>query len=390
MTIINNIGLLQQLIACKSITPLDDGALSIIADILTKLNFKCDFHEFHQEGHPSVLNLYARLGSTTPNLCFAGHTDVVPTGPLDQWKYNPFLPVIENEVIYGRGVVDMKGAIAAFISAVSLFLHNHSITTPKNFSISFLITGDEEGIAVNGTKKLLDLLKANDENITACLVGEPASQYVIGDTIKVGARGSATFFLEIKGKQGHVAYNILADNALSKLIMTLNNIMNIKLDKKAKGFDQSNLEITNIIVKNDAENLIPGKALAQFNVRYNSAYTASTLHDKIRQILLNTLNESEFDLTYRSSGDAFYSTFSPFTAMVQDAIYSVTQKIPALNTSGGTSDARFIKDHCTVLEVGLLGKTAHQVNECSRIADIDTLTNIYYSIIKNYACSCLS
>ncbi|CAL7963649.1 Succinyl-diaminopimelate desuccinylase [Alphaproteobacteria bacterium] len=380
MQMLDSIKLLQQLLVCKSITPTDDGAIPVVAAALEKLGFQCKIFEFYDsEGRP-VLNLYAKLGKTLPNLCFAGHVDVVPAGALTNWQFDPFAGIIDHDVVYGRGVVDMKGAIVAFITAVSMFL---STKSKYEGTISFLITGDEEGIAINGTKKLLKSLAENNEVIGACIVGEPVSNNKIGDTIKIGARGSATFFLNIKGTQGHVAC-CKTDNAATKLAGVLYKIICVELDNGAPFFEPSNLEITNIIVDNLAENIVPGLASAQFNVRYNNLHTASTLYKKLRDVLLSELKETEFELTYRSSGDAFISNLDVFADVVVKSIHEVTGYVPEFNTSGGTSDARFIKNYCPVLEVGLLGKTAHQINECSFISDLYVLVDIYHAIIENY------
>ncbi len=374
------INLLQKLIQCKSITPQDDGAIDLIYKALIEQKFTCQVLNFEGDGSYKVKNLYARYGNSAPNLCFAGHTDVVPPGDIANWKFAPFVGKIENGIIYGRGVVDMKGAIAAMISAACRFIE----AFPSfNGSISFMITGDEEAQGINGTKKVLKALAERNEKLDGCLVGEPTSTLAFGDTIKVGRRGSVTFYLKINGMQGHVAYPENADNPITYLIRILNTLKTHSLDEGNKYFDPSNLEVTTIDVGNPINNVIPASASAIFNIRFNNLHTADSLISLVKSIC-GQLALDKYQLTYRITGESFLMNSSYITDILQDAIAEELGKKAELSTSGGTSDARFIKDYCPVIEFGLLNKTAHKVDECSPLEHIEKLSKIYYKFLEKF------
>ncbi|AIL65449.1 Succinyl-diaminopimelate desuccinylase [Rickettsiales bacterium Ac37b] len=373
--IIDPIKLSCDLINCPSITPIDAGAIDLLIEILTNLGFKCNKLPF--EG---VVNLYARLGTNQPNFCFAGHTDVVPPGDESLWTYNPFQAHIQNNYLYGRGAVDMKPAIACFISAVSILLQE--VKTNFSGSISLMITGDEEGIAINGTRKILQWLQEQNETIDACLVGEPTNPNYIGEMIKIGRRGSISFSLTVNGIQGHVAYPHLADNPIHTLVKILNKLHLTTLDKGNEFFDPSHLEITSIDVDNNAKNVIPAKAVSQFNIRFNNLHTGNSLIFWVKSICEEFTDN--FQLDAYESASPFIFTENPLKNILINAIQTTTNHHPILSTTGGTSDARFIKDICPVIEFGLINKTAHKIDEHVSIEDINTLTQIYYLTLKNY------
>lgn len=378
---VDYISLLQALINCKSITPEDDGAIPLLAKTLETMGFHCTIIEFSDDPKTApVKNLYAKLGSSLPNLCFAGHTDVVPVGNYSDWKHDPFAAVLDNDCIYGRGAVDMKGAIAAFISAVAAIQNTFSIADYG--SISLLITGDEEGIALCGTKKAIKWLEEKGENITACIIGEPTSLNKVGDLIKIGARGSATFDLKVIGKQGHVAYHKIADNPISTLIKILSELSFHEFDAGTNDFEPTNLEIINLFVGNNAENVIPAEAQARFNIRFNNLYTAEKLYHIITNICKK--HTTNFILDYHSSGEAFLANHSIISSIISDIAYEINGARPSINTVGGTSDARFIKNICPVLEFGLLNQTAHKVNEHTSINDLEILAEIYRKFILQF------
>jgi len=373
---INPIDFLQQLVKCPSITPKEEGAITLLENTLTELGFKCHRLKFEEEGTEPVENLYARYGDTSPNFCFAGHTDVVSVG--EGWTHPPFDAVIDNGTMYGRGTEDMKGGIACFTSAVSKFLEN------ENFkgSISFLITNDEEGIAINGTKKVLKWLEEKGEKLDVCLVGEPTNKVKIGDSVKVGRRGSLNTKLTIYGTQGHVAYQDLAVNPISIMIKILGELDNLKLDDGNEFFQPSNLEITSIDVGNKVTNIIPEKAEARLNIRFNTHQSLDGLCEIINKIVAKYADK--FDIKFDKSGEAFSNDNENFTNIVRTAIKNCEETEADFNTGGGTSDARFIKDYCTVLEFGLISKTLHKVNECVKIDDLHKVTDIYYEVLKLY------
>jgi len=385
---IDALELSKKLIERPSITPLDAGALDVLQEALESLGFACSRMIFSEDGHDDVDNLYARLGDGSPNVCFAGHTDVVPTGDLSSWTSDPFKPEIRDDILYGRGVVDMKCAIACFASAVAEYIENNK---PQG-SISFLITGDEEGIAVNGTKKMLKALEEKGEKIDACVVGEPTNPEILGQMIKIGRRGSVSFKLEIFGQQGHVAYPNLADNPVSRITRILHALDTHELDKGTDYFQPSNLEIISIDVGNTASNVIPAMASAVFNIRFNDRHKSSTLIKWIEGICesICETGDAKYKLTSRVSGEAFLTEPGKLSKILSDAAKEVTGLEPELSTSGGTSDARFIKDYCPVVEFGLMNKTAHKIDECAPVASIYGLKDVYLKFLEKYFKSTVS
>jgi len=380
MAILDSVTLTQALIRCPSVTPLEGGALTVLEDALKPLGFVCHRLPFSAPGTPDVDNLYARFGSSGPNLCFAGHTDVVPVGDEAAWTHPPFGAEIHDGVLYGRGAVDMKTGIACFAAAVSRFLDDQG--DGFKGSLSFLITGDEEGPAINGTVKVLDWMKANGEVMDACIVGEPTNTNVLGDTIKIGRRGSLNGFITQHGTQGHVAYPQLADNPLPKLVKLLDKLASTPLDQGNDHFDPSNLEIVTIDTGNTATNVIPNSARATFNVRFNDTYSPTTLTAWIKDQLAQA--GDNFDLDIQVSGDSFLTPPGLLSEVMSSAVTDVTGRVPKLSTSGGTSDARFIKDHSDVAEFGVMNATAHKIDECVRVDDIKALTDIYLKMIQGY------
>ena len=375
---ISELKLAKDLIRKPSITPKDAGAINLLAKNLRSIGFNCKIINFK-----NIKNLYAKLGKSSPNFCYAGHTDVVPPGNIKNWTTNPFKPIVRNNKLIGRGANDMKASIACFVAAVSRFKNEN-----KNFkgSISLLITGDEEGIAVNGTKKLIKYLKRKIEKINFCIVGEPTNPNKLGEMIKIGRRGSLTGRLTIIGWQGHVAYPHRANNPSSTLIKILKKIKDLKLDKGTKNFQPSNLEVTKINIDNHADNVIPGLAEAVFNIRFNDKHSSSSLKNKLNKIFksVTKANKSRFKITYEVSGEAFLTKPNKTTYMVQNIVKKVTGLKPKLSTSGGTSDARFIKNIAPCLEFGLVGKTMHKIDESVSVSDLKKLTKIYENILVSY------
>ncbi len=371
---IDPVSLLQDLIRCESVTPREGGALDYLEKLLTARGFACHRLKFSDENTPDVDNLYARIGKNPPHFCFAGHTDVVPAGNRDLWSCDPFGGAVKDGYVWGRGAADMKGSIAAFVAAV---LNNK----PENGSVSFLLTGDEEGPAINGTKKVLEWLKHRGEKIDFCLVGEPTSREILGDMVKIGRRGTFTGKITVTGVQGHVAYPHLADNPVPKLLKLLNALNGLELDKATAHFQPSNLEIVNIDVGNTADNVIPASARATFNVRFNDQYTGASLEKKLRAAL--DACQIPYQIAARIGGESFYTQPGEYSALLQKAIHKITGQTAELSTTGGTSDARFIKDHCPVIEFGVPGKTAHQADERVAVEDIKLLTKIYAEVIIN-------
>ena len=380
---INELQLAKELIRYPSVTPVDAGIMKFLEKKLKKLGFKTKMLEFKEKNYKPVKNLYARLGNKNPNFCFAGHLDIVPPGNVKDWTGNPFRPSVKKGHLIGRGANDMKSSIAAFVSAVSIFLNNN-----KKFkgSISFLITGDEEGDAINGTKKVVKYLKKKKEKINFCLVGEPTNPNRLGEMIKIGRRGSLTGILTILGIQGHVAYPHRANNPSTTLIKILNELKNIRFDKGTKNFQPTNLEVTKININNNADNVIPGQAEATFNIRYNDKHSSSSLKKKLNKVFskISKKNKSKFKIEYRVSGEAFLTKPNATTFMIQNIVKKVTKIKPKLSTTGGTSDARFIKNISPCLEFGLVGKTMHKVDEAVSLGDLKKLTKIYSLILDNY------
>ena len=383
MRIIDELKLSKALIRFPSVTPVDAGAINFLSKKLKLLGFRCKILEFKSKNSKPIKNLYARLGNKKPNLCYAGHTDVVPPGNLKDWNVNPFNPKIKNGYLVGRGANDMKSSIACFVAAVSKFLKNN----PKiNGSISFLITGDEEGLAINGTKKVVDYLKKKKEKINFCIVGEPTNPKKLGEMIKIGRRGSISGKVEIFGTQGHVAYPQLSNNPINTLIAICQKLKETKLDKGNKNFQPSNLEFTSIYVDNKAHNVIPSRAKAQFNIRYNNLHTSSSLKKKLNKIIKNICKKKKcsFKVKYNVNGDAFLTSPGKTIHMAKKIIKDVTKINPVFSTTGGTSDARFIKKISPCLEFGLVNKTMHKIDECVSIKDLKKLTKIYHNILVEY------
>ncbi len=379
----NELKLAKELIRFPSITPVDAGIMKFLEKKLKKLGFKTKILEFKEKGFKPVKNLYARLGTKEPNLCYAGHLDVVPPGNINDWTINPFKPSVKKGHLIGRGANDMKSSIAAFVSAVSTFLSKN-----RGFdgSISLLITGDEEGDAVNGTKKVVDYLRKKREKINFCLVGEPTNPNRLGEMIKIGRRGSLTGKLTIFGLQGHVAYPHRANNPSTIIVKILNELKEIKFDKGTKDFQPTNLEVTKININNTADNVIPGTAEATFNIRFNNKHSSNSIKKRLNKIFIkiNKKYKSKFKINYRVSGEAFLTKPNKTTFMIQNIIKRITKIKPKLSTTGGTSDLRFIKAMSPGLEFGLVGKTMHKIDEAVSLKDLKNLTKIYNRILQNY------
>ena len=350
---------------------------------LKKLGFKTKIIEFKEKGFKSVKNLYARFGTKGPNLCYAGHLDVVPPGNIKDWTINPFRPSVKKGHLIGRGANDMKSSIAAFVSAVSIFLSQNK---KFNGSISLLITGDEEGDAVNGTKKVVEYLKRKKEKINFCLVGEPTNPNKLGEMIKIGRRGSLTGKLTIFGLQGHVAYPHRANNPSTIIVKILKELKDIKFDKGTKDFQPTNFEVTKININNTADNVIPAIAEATFNIRFNNKHSSNSIKKRLNKIFvrINKKYKSKFKINYRVSGEAFLTKPNKTTYMIQNIIKKITKIKPKLSTTGGTSDLRFIKAISPGLEFGLVGKTMHKVDEAVSLKDLKNLKKIYQNILQNY------
>ena len=383
MAIINELQLAKELIRFPTVTPKDAGVMKFLERKLKKLGFKTKILEFKEKGSEPVKNLYARLGNKGPNFCYAGHLDVVPAGNLNDWTVNPFKPSIKKGHLIGRGANDMKSSIAAFVSAVSIFIQKN-----RGFkgSVSLLITGDEEGVAINGTKKVVDYLKKRKEKIDFCLVGEPTNPNKLGEMIKIGRRGSMTGRLTITGIQGHVAYPHRANNPSTTIVKILKELKDIKFDKGTKDFQPTNLEITKINIHNTADNVIPGIAYSTFNIRFNNKHTSNSIKNKIEKIFKKVCNKtkSKYKIDYAVSGEAFLTKPNHTTFMIQKIIKEITKIKPKLSTTGGTSDARFIRKIAPCLEFGLVGKTMHKVDEAVSLTDLKKLSLIYLNILKYY------
>ena len=378
------VALARDLLRCPSVTPAEGGALALLEGVLKGAGFAVHRVTFAEPGTAPVENLFARIGSEKPHICFAGHTDVVPPGDAARWSHPPFGGDIAGDVLYGRGAVDMKGAVACAVAASLDHLAARG-GRPKG-SISFLITGDEESIAVNGTIKLLQWAAERGERFDHCILGEPSNTSSVGDTIKVGRRGSLNGTLVITGKQGHVAYPQLADNPVRGLVALMSALMAAPLDHGSAHFDASNLEFTSIDIGNAVVNLIPGEARARFNIRFNDCHSQTSLRTLIERLAADAARERvKWRFEWEpSNADVFFTGPSPFLDLVVAAIKEVTGQAPKLSTTGGTSDARFIKDYCPVLEFGLVGATMHQVDERTAVADLATLTAVYRKILERY------
>ncbi len=380
---INELQLAKELIRFPSVTPVDAGVMSFLEKKLKQLGFKTKVLEFREKNSKPVKNLYARLGNKSPNFCYAGHLDVVPAGNLKDWTVNPFKPSIKKGHLIGRGANDMKSSIAAFVAAISNFTENYS---DFKGSISLLVTGDEEGVAINGTKKVVEYLKKRKEKIDFCLVGEPTNPSKLGEMIKIGRRGSMNGRLTITGVQGHVAYPHRANNPSTALVQILKEIKDIKFDQGTKDFQATNLEITKININNTADNVIPGLATATFNIRFNNKHSSTSLKSKVNKVIkkISAKNKSKYKIEYSVSGEAFLTNPNKTTFMIQNIIKKITKIKPKLSTTGGTSDARFIRKIAPCLEFGLVGKTMHKVDEAVSLSDLKKLTLIYSNILKNY------
>jgi succinyl-diaminopimelate desuccinylase len=379
------VAIAQALIRCRSVTPAEGGALSLLERVLTDAGFVCQRMTFTEPGTPDVENLYARFGTTAPNLCFAGHTDVVPPGEIAKWTHDPFGGVIEDGFLYGRGAVDMKGAIASFVAAAVRYAA-HPAARERAGSISFLITGDEEGPSINGTTKVLDWLAERQERLDACVVGEPSNPTTLGQEIKIGRRGSMSAELIVQGRQGHAAYPHLAENPVPKLIRILDRLSSAKLDDGTADFQPSNLQVTVLDCTNTATNVIPAEARAKFNIRYNTTWTRATLEAWVRSHCQRAGDElgARWSVSFAGTGDVFLTKPGPLVETMRHAVTSITKASPKLTTNGGTSDARFIQAYCPVIEFGLTNALAHHIDERVAIADLISLTDIYVGFIDAY------
>jgi succinyl-diaminopimelate desuccinylase len=380
---VDPIALASALIRCPSVTPRDEGALDVLAGALEKLGFACHRLRFEAPGTDPVDNLYARLGEGAPNFCYAGHTDVVPAGDAADWDRDPFAGEVIDGVLHGRGASDMKGGIAAFVAAVSAVVDARG--AKFGGSISLLITGDEEGPAINGTRKVLDWMAENGEEIDVCLVGEPTNPHELGDMVKIGRRGSVSCVLTVEGTQGHVAYPHLADNPASRLVRMLAAVIDHPLDQGTDHFQPTNLEVSSIDVGNPAANVIPAKATARFNIRFNDTHTSASLLAWLRDRFAAAAGDgARWTLDHHVTGEAFLTPPGALSDLIAGAVETVNGRRPELSTTGGTSDARFIKDVCPVAEFGLVGQTMHKVDERVAVAEIEQLAEIYRVILERY------
>jgi succinyl-diaminopimelate desuccinylase len=374
----------RDLIRCPSVTPADAGALGVLEHVLNAAGFTCHRVTFSEPGTADVDNLYARIGTDGPHITFAGHTDVVPPGDESAWSVGAFSGEVKDGFLHGRGAVDMKGGIACAVAAALDYLAVYG-GKPKG-SISFLITGDEESIAINGTVKLAAWAAARGEKFDHCILGEPSNVRELGDTIKIGRRGSLNGILTVSGRQGHVAYPDRAENPVRGIVTLVNALMSEPLDQGSAHFQPSNLEFTSIDVGNPTVNLIPGEARARFNIRFNDCHTQASLKQLIEQRAATAAaGRIRFSLQWEpSNADVFVVETGPFTDLVAGAITEVTKRKPEFSTTGGTSDARFIKNYCPVVEFGLVGQTMHQTDERVPLADLAALTAIYRRVLEKY------
>lgn len=377
---IDSLDLARRLMRCPSVTPADAGALDTLQAALRGLGLVCHRLPFQEPGSERIDNLYARVGDDAPNLCFAGHTDVVPVGDPADWSVDPFGGTLRDGDLVGRGAVDMKAAIAAFAGALSRFLARRG--PDFGGSVSLLITGDEEALAINGTRKVLGWLRERGETLDACLVGEPTSDERLGDMVKIGRRGSMNGTLTVRGIQGHSAYPQLADNPAHRLIAMLDPITGEPLDRGNDYFSPTSLQVTTIDIGNPASNVIPAQATARFNIRFNDRHSGASIEAWLRERFDAT--GADYDLRVRVSGESFLCEPGPFSTVVVKAVERVTGAAPTLGTTGGTSDARFIKDVCPVAELGLLNATAHKVDERTSLEDLRRLTAIYEAVLDGY------
>lgn len=373
------IELARALIRRPSVTPDDAGSIDVLKQALEEIGFGCHDMTFSDHDTPDVRNLYARLGAGSPNFCFAGHTDVVPVGDESAWSVDPFGAELIGGELYGRGASDMKSAVAAFVSAAAAFAAGNN---DFGGSISLLITGDEEGPSINGTKKVLQWMRENGETIDACIVGEPTNPSRLGEMIKIGRRGSMSGWLAVEGTQGHTAYPHLADNPIPRLVRMLSILTEAELDQGNDHFQASTIAVASVDVGNPATNVIPARATAMFNIRFNDEHSSATIESWLRQQF--DAVGGDYELKIQVSGESFLTPPGPLSALIARAVRDVLGIDPELSTTGGTSDARFIKDFCPVAEFGLVGQTMHKVDERSAVADIDALTKIYLSVLEGY------
>jgi succinyl-diaminopimelate desuccinylase len=379
-SVVDPVALAGELIRRPSVTPRDEGAIEILAGVLENLGFTCHRLVFSEEGTEDIVNLYARLGTGGRNFCFAGHTDVVPPGNAASWTIDPFAGAVVDGTLWGRGAADMKGAIACFAAAAAQFRHERG--SDFGGSISLLITGDEEGISINGTKKVLDWLKSRGERLDACIVGEPTNAQTLGDMVKIGRRGSLTGTLTVHGTQGHTAYPHLADNPVHHLVRMLHVVTSEKLDPGTSHFQPSTLQVSTIDVGNPASNVIPAEARATFNIRFNDAWTSEKLRSWLREKF--DAVGGRYDLAIRVSGESFLTPPGAVSDILSTAIERTLGRKPELSTTGGTSDARFIHAFCPIAEFGLVGLTMHKVDERVDVADLTALTAIYRTVLDLY------
>ncbi|UXM94784.1 succinyl-diaminopimelate desuccinylase [Bartonella sp. HY329] len=394
MNLENPVDILQKLIQCPSVTPDEGGALTLLQHIGEDLGFKVERPIFTADNTPDIENLYARFGSGGRHLMFAGHTDVVPTGDEAAWSHPPFAANITDNILYGRGAVDMKGGIACFIAAFARFINKQPKDKPFKESVSLLITGDEEGSAINGTVKLLEWAKNKGETWDSALVGEPTNPNFLGEMIKNGRRGSLSAIVTISGQQGHVAYPHLANNPLPFLLQLAQSLIATPLDKGTEQFQPSNLELTTIDTDNNATNIIAGKASFRFNIRFNDCWTVDSLKAEILSRLEKAANKfanndeqkiCNYNITWLANpADVFITHDEILINSLNSAIKKVTGNEAKLSTSGGTSDARFIKNYCPVVEFGLVGQTMHKIDECVNLIDVEHLTQIYEKFLDAF------
>jgi len=380
----NAISLAQAMIRCPSVTPEEAGVLGVLAEALQDAGFATRRLDFAEPGMPDIANLYASIGSGSPHFCFAGHVDVVPVGDLRAWTVDPFAADIIDGTLYGRGAADMKAAIAAFVAAVAQYRAQHH----TKGTISLLITGDEEGPAINGTRKMLQALAKEGVRFDACVVGEPTNKAKFGDMMKVGRRGSMTGHITVQGVQGHIAYPHLADNPVHRLARMMAALIEKPLDEGTEFFEASSLQFYTADVGNPTNNLIPAIAKASFNIRFNNLHTSKSLEQQVRQ-KLDAIG-GIYTLELSVSGEAFFTEPGPLSTLVAGAINEVTGKKPELSTTGGTSDARFIRDYCPVVEFGLVGQTMHKVDERAALSDIAQLQEVYRLILERFFASARS
>ena len=379
------VAIARALLACPSVTPADGGALGLVASLAAALGFAIDRPVFAEPGTPDIENLFAKRGETGPHFVFAGHTDVVPPGDVARWRHDPFAGHIEDGILYGRGAVDMKGGIAAFLAALGRLARDGK-TLPG--SVSLLITGDEEGPSINGTVKLLKWAAERGERFDAAVVGEPTNPEAIGDAIKVGRRGSLSGTVTVTGCQGHVAYPHLAENPIPSVMRLAQALIATPLDGGNDRFQPSNLELVSLDVGNPSWNVIPREARARFNIRFNDQWSRETLDAELRARLAAAAEGADWALTLESpSSDSFLTRDEALIGTLSDAVEAVVGRRPALSTNGGTSDARFVKDYCPVVEFGLVGQTMHQVDERVPVTDLEVLTEVYVAFLERWFAS---